>query len=57
MLPSSPGWSARLAMIVNLPTGVDGGSIVASVACFGYKKCGPLAGENRYSHHPIVGAG
>ena len=57
MLPSSPGWSARLAMIVNLPTGVDGGSIVASVACFGYKKCGPLAGENRYSRHPIVGAG
>ena len=59
MLPSSPGWSARLAMIVNLPAwGVGGGSTVARVACFeGKKKAAPSRGGRRYSLPPACGVG
>jgi hypothetical protein len=43
MLPSSPGWSARRAMIVDPScVGVSVGRIVARVACFsGIKNAAP----------------
>ena len=57
MLPSSPGWSARLAMTVNLPA--RGGlvaSIVTRVACFvGSKKRPPHEEETVTLATPVRG--